>query len=182
MADDQAKKGSTEEDNAAYVAPSSIVVAKGKAPGMQVQLLSEGCGRKEYAVIFSKGDEVISGLNEFVEKYSVTSAHFTAIGAWHGATLGWFSAERKMYKKNPVEGQVEVASMIGDVALLNGKPVIHTHAVVGLSDGTTRAGHILEAHVWPTLEVMVTVEPNVMYKRHDPETGLSLIDPSLAKE
>jgi predicted DNA-binding protein with PD1-like motif len=70
--------------------------------------------------------------------------------------------------------------MIGDIALFNGKPVVHTHMVVGLPDGTARAGHVLEAHVWPTLEVMVTVDPLTMQKRFDPDTDLTLIDPSPA--
>ena len=178
MAGVQPQIVSAEEDSAAYV--TSQQIEKGKAPGMQVQLLSENHGRKEYAVIFSKGDEAFSGLSGFAEKYHVTSAHFTAIGALRGATLAWFSPERKMYKKIPVEGQLEVASMIGDIALFNGKPVVHTHMVVGLPDGTARAGHVLEAHVWPTLEVMVTVESKAMRKSLDPETGLPLIDPSLA--
>ena len=180
MAGVQAPIVAAEEDSEAYVASQKI--EKGKVPGMRVQLLSENHGRKEYAVIFSKGDEAFLGLNEFAEKYRVTSAHFTAIGALRGATLAWFSPERKMYKRIPVEGQLEVASMIGDIALFNGKPVVHTHMVVGLPDGIARAGHVLEAHVWPTLEVMVTVEPNAMRKRLDPETGLSLIDPSLVNE
>ncbi len=176
----QAKVVSAVEDSGTFLAPSETI-ARGKAPGMQVQLLSESHGRKEYAVIFSKGDEVFSGLNEFAEKYQVKSAHFTAIGALHGAVLAWFSPDRKMYKKIPVEGQLELASMIGDIALFNGKPVVHAHAVVGLPDATARAGHVLEAHAWPTLEVMITVEPNAMLKRLDPETGLALIDPSLVK-
>jgi predicted DNA-binding protein with PD1-like motif len=169
-----------EKDDAAYV--TSAKVEKGKAPGMQVQLLSENRGSKEYAVIFSKGDEAFSGLTEFAEKYHVTSAHFTAIGALSGATLAWFSPERKMYKKLPIEGQLEVASMVGDIALFDGKAVVHTHMVVGLPDGTARAGHVLEAHVFPTLEVMVTVESNPMRKSLDPETGLALINPSLANK
>jgi predicted DNA-binding protein with PD1-like motif len=166
----------------ALIYVKSQPIEKGKAPGMQVQLLSENHERKEYAVIFSKGDEAFSGLNEFAEKFHVTSAHFTAIGALRGATLAWFSPERKMYKKIPVEGQLEVASMIGDIALFDGKPVVHTHMVVGLPDGTARAGHVLEAHVWPTLEVMVTVESSAMRKSLDPETGLALIDPGLANK
>jgi uncharacterized protein len=156
------------------------VLKSNKAPGMQVQLLSESHGRKEYAVIFSKGDEAFSGLTEFAAKFDVTSAHFTAIGALRGATLAWFSPDRRMYKKIPIEGQLEVASMLGDIALFNGKPVVHTHMVVGLPDGTARAGHVVEAHVWPTLEVMVTVESNAMRKSLDPEIGLTLIDPRLA--
>ena len=180
MAGVQAQIASAEEDSAAYV--TSQAVEKGKAPEMHVQLLSENHGRKEYAVIFSKGDEAFSGLSEFAEKYHVTSAHFTAIGALRGATLAWFSPERKMYKKIPIERHLEVASMIGDIALFNGKPVVHAHMVVGLPDGTARAGHVLAAHVWPTLEVMVTVDSNAMRKSLDPETGLALIDPGLANK
>ena len=68
---------------------------------------------KQYAVIFYQGDEAFSGLLEFAEKYHVTSAHFTAIGALSGATLGWFDPQRKMYKKIPINGQHEVIGMSG---------------------------------------------------------------------
>lgn len=161
-----------------YVAPPQAV-PRGKAPGMQVQLLSHEERTTEYAVIFGRGDEAFSGLLEFAEKYHITSAHFTAIGAVNGATLGWFDPQRKMYKKIPIDGQHEVIGMSGDIALYQGKPVVHTHMVVGTSDGTTRAGHVLDAYVAPTLEVMVTVDPAAMQKRFDPETDLTLIDPAL---
>ena len=161
-----------------YVAPSEAV-PKGRAPRMQVQSLNPGEPTKEYSVIFYQGDEAFSGLLDFAEKYHVTSAHFTAIGAVNGATLGWFDPQRKMYKKIPIDGQVEVISMVGDIALYQGKPVVHTHMVVGTSDGKTRGGHVLAAYVSPTLEVMVTVDPIAMHKRFDPETDLTLIDPAL---
>ncbi len=89
---------------------------------MQVQLLNPGEPTKQYAVIFYEGDEAFSGLLEFAEKYQVTSAHFTAIGALSGATLGWFDPQRKMYKKIPVVGQHEVIGMSGDIALYKGSP------------------------------------------------------------
>lgn len=171
---------STEKDSALYVSPAEAT-PQGVAPGMKVQLLSEDHGQRVYAVIFSKGDEAFSGLSEFAVRYHVTSAHFTAIGALSGATLAWFSPERKMYKKIPVEGQTEVAAMIGDVALFQGKPVVHAHLVLGLPDGTSKSGHLLKAVVSPTLEVMITVEANAMRKRLDPETKLSLIDPNAEK-
>ena len=161
-----------------YVAPSEAV-PRGKAPRIQVQLLNPGEQTKQYAVIFYQGDEAFSGLLEFAEKYHVTSAHFTAIGAVNGATLGWFDPQRKMYKKIPVVGQHEVIGMSGDIALYQGKPVVHTHMVVGSPDGTTQGGHVLNAYVSPTLEVMVTVDPIAMQKRFDPETDLTLIDPTV---
>jgi predicted DNA-binding protein with PD1-like motif len=170
--------GYSQEKGSEYVAPSEAV-PRDRAPKMQVRLLNPGEPTKQYAVIFYQGDEAFSGLLEFAEQYHVTSAHFTAIGALDGATLGWFDPQRKMYKKIPINGQHEVIGMSGDIALYQGKPVVHTHMVVGSPDGTTRAGHVLAAYVSPTLEVMVTVDPVAMHKRLDPETDLTLIDPAL---
>ena len=171
-------RGSSVEAGGEYVAPEQAV-PRGKAPKMQVELLNPGGPTKQYAVIFYQGDEAFSGLLEFAEKYHVTGAHFTAIGALNKATLGWFDPRRKMYRKIPISGQHEVIAMSGDIALYQGNPVVHTHMVVGGPDGTTRAGHVLNAYVSPTLEVMVTVEPVAMQKRFDPETDLTLIDPAL---
>ena len=171
--------GHSQEAAGDYGAPSEAI-PRGSAPRMQVQLLSRGEQTQQYAVIFYQGDEVFSGLQEFAEKYHVTSAHFTAtIGAVNGATLAWFDPKRKMYKKIPIQGQHEVIGMSGDIALYQGKPVVHTHMVVGYPDGTTRGGHLLGAYASPTLEVMFTVDSIAMHKRFDPETDLTLIDPSL---
>jgi len=166
------------QDRSEYVSPSETV-PRGKAPKMQVRLLNPGEPTKQYVVIFYQGDEAFSGLLDFAEKYHVKSAHFTAIGALNGATVAWFDPQRKMYKKIPVNGQHEVIGMSGDIALYQGKPVVHTHMVVGNPDGTTQGGHVLEAYVSPTLEVMVTDDPVTMQKRFDPTTDLTLIDPAL---
>jgi uncharacterized protein len=161
-----------------YVSPFQPI-PKGKAPGMQVQLLGDGKRGKEYAVIFAKGDEAYSGLVEFAERYHIGSAHFSAIGALSGGTVAWFDPSRKLYKAIPIDRQVEVLSMVGDIALYQGKPTVHAHMVVGFPDGSAHGGHVLEANVFPTLEVMVTVDPVDMQKRLDPDTDLALIDPSL---
>ena len=168
-------KGYSQDSATEYVAPPDAG-PKGKAPRMKVRLLNDGEPTKQYSVIFYQGDEAFSGLLEFAQKYHVTSAHFTAIGAVNGATLGWFDPQRKMYKKIPVNGQHEVIGMSVDIALYQGKPVVHTHMLVGTSDGTTLGGHVLAANVSPTLEVMVTVDPITMQKRFDPDTDLTLID------
>jgi uncharacterized protein len=170
--------GYSQDTASEYVAPPDAG-PKGKAPGMKVQLLNSAEPTKQYAVIFYQGDEAFSGLLEFAQQYHIMGAHFTAIGAVNGATLGWFDPQRKMYKKIAIRGQHEVIGMSGDIALYQGKPVVHTHMLVGNSDGTTQGGHVLAAYVSPTLEVMVTVDPVTMQKRFDPDTDLTLIDPSL---
>lgn len=161
-----------------YVPPSQAG-PHGSAPGMQVKLLSaDSGGQKDYAVIFQAGDEPFAGLTQFAEQYRIQSAHFTAIGGFSDARLAWFDLQKKEFRVNPIDQQVEVASLIGDIALLNGKPQVHMHCVVALPDGTTRGGHILGAHVSPLLEVFVTVDPIALYKEHNPATGLTLIKPN----
>ena len=85
------------------------------------------------------------------------------------------SHERTFVLRVPVGTQVEVLSIVGDVAHDRGKPAIHVHAVLGLPDGTTRGGHLLEARVWPTLELVITEWPAHLRKVFHPEVGLSLI-------
>jgi len=160
-----------------YVPPSEAG-PHGSAPGMQVKQLSDANGQKDYAVIFRPGDEPFAGLTEFAEKYHIQSAHFTAIGGFRDARLAWFDLDKKMFRVIPIDQQVEVASLVGDIALLDGKPQVHMHCVVALPDGTTRGGHILDAHVNPLLEVFVTADPTTLVKKRDPSRGLTLIEPN----
>jgi predicted DNA-binding protein with PD1-like motif len=141
---------------------------------MKVKQLS-GNGDRTYAIVFDKGDEVMSGLREFAQKHDVDAAHFTAIGAFSDVTLGFFDRELKDYRRIPVEDQVEALSLVGDVALKDGQPQIHAHVVVGRADGTAQGGHLLEAHVWPTLEVVLVETPGHLRRELDEETQLPLI-------
>jgi predicted DNA-binding protein with PD1-like motif len=142
---------------------------------MKTKLLQES-PEKTYAVIFSTGDEVRSGLLAFAKKHHLGGSHFTAIGAFSDAALGYFDWERKMYHTIPIREQVEVLSFMGDIALKeNGEPEVHAHVVVGKADGTTRGGHLLEAHVRPTLEVIVVESPVHLRRKFDPESQLALI-------
>jgi uncharacterized protein len=140
--------------------------------------LLDATGPKTWALIFDKGDQPVAGLTAFAKAQKLGAAHFTAIGAFSDVTLGYFDREAKDYRRIPVHEQVEVLSLIGDVALDKEEPKVHAHVVIGLSDGAARGGHLLEAHVWPTLEVILVESPRHLRKRHDPETGLALIDPA----
>jgi predicted DNA-binding protein with PD1-like motif len=143
---------------------------------VKAQLLHEDRGQKTYALIFATGDEVMSTLTAFAKEHRLSGSHFTAIGAFQEATLAYFDWEKKAYQKIPVREQVEVVSLVGDVALAeNGEPKVHAHVVVGRSDGSARAGHLLEARVRPTLEVVLTETPAHLQRRHDPQSGLALI-------
>lgn len=174
-----AQTDTTSAQPAVQYGPAFRKLEKGQAPHMKYQVLNKSAQETTYAVIFGKGDEVLAGLTEFAEEQHLGASRITGIGAINSATLGWLNPQRKMYRLIKIDQQAEVLSMIGDIALLHGKPVIHAHIVAGLPDGSTRGGHLLEAHVWPTLEVIVTEYPNAMHKQMDPESGMALIDPDV---
>jgi predicted DNA-binding protein with PD1-like motif len=70
-----------------------------------------------------------------------------------------------------------VLSLVGDVATGADGPQLHLHAVLGLSDGTTRGGHLLDGEVWPTLEVILREAPGTLHKTARPDLGIAMIDP-----
>jgi uncharacterized protein len=127
-------------------------------------------------LILDTGDEVVSTLTAFAKENHIGGAHFTAIGAFSDAGIGYFDLQKKDYLKNQVNEQVEVVSLIGDIALDKGEPKIHAHVVVGKRNGSAMGGHLLEAHVRPTLEVMLQESGEQLKRRFDPESGLALID------
>jgi predicted DNA-binding protein with PD1-like motif len=142
---------------------------------MKSKLLHEAGGQKTYALVFETGDEVMEGLAAFAREHKLGGSHFTAIGAFQDATLGYFDWSAKDYRKNPVGEQVEVVSLVGDIADGEKGPKVHAHVVLGKSDGVALGGHLLEAHVRPTLEVMLIESPQHLRRKHDQETGLALI-------
>jgi uncharacterized protein len=132
-------------------------------------------GEKTYAVIFETDDEAVRGLTEFAAAHRLSAAHLTGIGAFRNVVLGYFDWETKQYRKIPVREQVEVLSLVGDIALKDGLPSLHAHVVVGTADGTAFGGHLLEGHVRPTLEITVVESPAHLRREHDPASGLALI-------
>ena len=133
-------------------------------------------GQRVFAVILETGEAVMESLQRFAEAERLTAAQITGIGAFSEAGLRYFDWERKEYLPIPVKEQVEVASLLGDVAVSpEGKPALHVHLVLGRRDGTALAGHLAEARVRPTLELIVTESPAHLQKALDPESGLALI-------
>jgi uncharacterized protein len=106
---------------------------------VKTKLIHDG-GEKTFAIIFDKGDEVAGGLLSFAIDNNLSAGDFTAIGAFERVTLGFFERERKDYKRITINEQVEVLSLVGDVALDGDEPKVHAHVVVGERDGTALCG------------------------------------------
>ncbi|MCK1304376.1 MULTISPECIES: PPC domain-containing DNA-binding protein [unclassified Bradyrhizobium] len=142
---------------------------------MRHKLLNDG-PQRTFAVVLDSGDEAMESLKSFAAEQRLSAAQVTGIGAFSGLMLKYFDWESKSYLENRVDEQVEVASLVGDVAVSpSGEPSVHIHLVVGRRDGTALAGHLGSGWVRPTLEVIVTESPTHLQKERDPVTGLALI-------
>jgi uncharacterized protein len=148
---------------------------------MKAKLVAEGT-TATWVVVFDQGEEAFSALADWAASEGISAAQVTAVGAFERAVIGWFDRAAKDYRRITVGQQCEVLSLIGDIAVGPAagdgadQPQPHLHAVLGLSDGTTRGGHLLEGHVWPTLEMMVREAPAQLRKTLRPDIGLALID------
>jgi uncharacterized protein len=129
-----------------------------------------------YVVVCDPGDEAVAALTRFARAERLEAAQISAVGAFEHAVVGWFDRAARDYRRIPVEEQCEVLSLLGDVAEGQDGPILHMHTVLGLSDGTTRGGHLLDGKVFPTLEVVVTETPAQLRKVLRPDIGVALID------
>lgn len=143
---------------------------------MQHKLLAESGGRRTYAIVLSDGEEAMEQLTKAASALSLDASQITAIGGFSRATLGYFDIKTRKYLEIPVEEQVELLSLIGDITQGDGRPKVHVHAVVGKMDGSTAGGHLLHGVVRPTMEIIVTESPAYLRRTHDEATGLALID------
>ena len=138
--------------------PRGFRPPKGMAPGMKVTDL--GKSARTYRVNFAKGDEIMSGMIDFAEKFHIKNGHFTALGALDKGLFGWSEGEGgRGQRKIELNQEAEIVSFMGSISTDNqGRPNVHGHGSVALSDGSVKGGHWWEAHVGIVAEVFVTEE------------------------
>jgi len=130
-------------------------IKPGMAPNMSVE--EEPTVAHTYQVRFSPGDEVLSGLTDLARREGITSAQITGLGGLSTALLAFGdpSIGGFVFKLIPIDEKSELVSLDGTISMRDGEPYVHIHAVVALSDGSTRGGHVLELHVDPVAEVTI---------------------------
>jgi uncharacterized protein len=144
---------------------------------MKARLLNEHGGLRTFALVLATDEEAMSAIAAFARDRELHTTQFTAIGAFSRVTVAYFDWTTKKYRHIPIAEQVEVLSLMGDIAFENGEPKVHAHIVVSKADATAHGGHLVEGHVRPTLEIVLTETPVYLRRRFDAGSGLALIDP-----
>ncbi len=125
-----------------------------------------------------RGEAVIATLADFCVREGIQNAVFTGIGAVNNTEIGYYSVEKREYFFKKISEDREVASMNGNVSLVDGKPFIHAHAVLSACDESlsTLGGHIKECEVAVTLEVFLIVVDSAVERTLNDEVGLKLLN------
>ena len=141
---------------------------------MKLQRL--GAAAETMAIVFDKGDRVMENLADLARRENIRAARFTGIGAFSSAEVGVFTRDKRGYETFTVAEETELLGILGDIAWADDAPAVHAHVTLGRPDGSALGGHLIEATVFPTLELFLTIWPSQIAKSYDDETGLNLFD------
>jgi predicted DNA-binding protein with PD1-like motif len=128
-----------------------------------------------YLVVLDKGDEVTTSLAQFVADEGLEGGVIRGIGGVMNVTLGFFDTVSKEYLRKEFNNFYELAVLLGDISLVDGKPFCHLHAVISDRDLNAYAGHLLRAEISVTGEIVVTPGQPV-HRKFNREIGLNLLD------
>lgn len=156
------------------------LAGRGRAPAVdanvQYRLLGGRDVPRRFALVFETGDDVMAELQRFAEEQNVMAAFFTGLGGFQRATVGFFNRVDKRYDPIEIDEQVELLSIVGNVTIYDGKPKLHAHCTVSYRDGHAAGGHLIQATVRPTLELVLDELAGNLHRVDRPEIGLPLID------
>ena len=100
---------------------------------MKIRQLDDLEGRRTFVMVCETGDDPVEALTAAAKRFDLRAASLSGIGAFSAVTLGFFDHARRDYRRRVIREQVEVVSLIGNVALDRGEPRVHAHVVVGRS-------------------------------------------------
>jgi len=131
---------------------------------------------RRFVLVFETGDDVMGELQRFVEEQNVMAAFFHGFGGIQRATVGFYNLANKQYEPIEIDQQSELLSLNGNVSIYDGKPRLHIHIALGRRDGSAMGGHLLQATVRPTLEIVLDELAGNLHRSDRPEVGIPLLD------
>lgn len=128
-----------------------------------------------FFIVLDRGEEVLEELTRFATETGVRAASFQAIGAVERVTLGYYDLAAQKYERGSWTEEMEVASLLGNLAVVDGGPFPHVHGVFGRRDFSVLAGHVFEAVVSVALEITATTAPDALRRQAVDFCDLKLI-------
>ena len=129
-----------------------------------------------YIVRMDRDEEILAQLKIFAEKEQVKLASVTALGAVKDFTIGVFDTSAKAYHSNRFQGVYEIVSLVGTINTKDGDFYCHLHMCAGDQEGHAFGGHLNEAVISATCEMIITLIDGRVGRRRDEQIGLNLFE------
>ena len=123
-----------------------------------------------------KGEELLEQLKEIALQEHIKLASVSALGAINDFTVGVFKTAEKKYDANEFQGYYEITSLTGTITTKDGEFYAHLHMSAGDTEGRVLGGHLNEAVISATCELVLEIMDGTVERRFDPETGLNLME------
>jgi predicted DNA-binding protein with PD1-like motif len=130
---------------------------------------------RRYILRIDKGEEVFSSLLEFADRQNVLAAAFQGIGACGEVEMGDFDLKTKTYNKHTIKENLEIISLIGNIAVLDNKPALHAHGSFGRPDLSVLGGHVFKVVVSVTCEIFLIKLDGDLQRNPDKDSNLNLL-------
>ncbi len=131
-------------------------------------------GRRIVARLPRDGDlveEILAVAND----HGIDLGQVWAIGAVRRARIAYYDQAARTYRDIELDEPLEIASLIGNISLRDGKAALHAHGVFAGPDGHTRGGHVMPGCVIYACELLlVELSGETLERVHDDSTGLPL--------
>jgi predicted DNA-binding protein with PD1-like motif len=129
-----------------------------------------------FLVVLDVGDEIVNSLNKLAASERIGLASLSGIGAVRNAVVGYLDLKQKQYLKREFGPEsMELLSLIGNLAVLDGEPVVHCHVVLANREMQTFGGHLFEATTSATVEMFLRVFEGEIPRQFDPDSGANLM-------
>lgn len=132
--------------------------------------------KNQYVIRLDRGEEIVESLKEIADKENIKLAYLTGIGAVGKVTAGVFDTKEKVFKGHTWEGDLEVVSIGGNINTMNGETYVHFHISAADEQGNVFGGHLQEAVISGTGELVLTEIDGTVDRKFDEEIGLNLFD------
>lgn len=131
---------------------------------------------KRWLVRFEAGEKLPESLLALTTQENWNSGSISGLGGVKNVALAYYDLSARQYVPIPVEGIVELVSLVGNLARVEGKPFWHLHAAVAGPDGRVLGGHLLSLEVAITLEAWIEPSSTVVMRSRDDFSGLNLLN------
>ena len=98
---------------------------------------------RTYIFRLNKGDDLLEELQEFCRDNQIKCGIIKGIGTVECVTLGFYDQKKKKYNKVKHERGFEILSLLGNISLMEEKPMVHVHVALCDAQGTGVGGHLM---------------------------------------